>query len=57
MYYLRIYELWATEEDCVTLPGEYDFTSHALAYEEVKPYVGPGFLNAVNRYYQTQLWR
>ena len=50
MYWLRLYELKALS------------TGHPLAAEyfivgKWYDYVGPGFLNAVNRYYMDQIWR
>lgn len=45
MYWLRLYEHL-----------EYSH-GHKVAAFSIRPYVGPGFLNAVNRYYGYQVWR
>ena len=44
MFWLRIYEL-----------SQLEF-GHETAYWYIWRHVGPGFLNAVNRYYGWQVW-
>ena len=45
MFWLRIYEL-----------SQLEF-GHETAYYYMGQQVGPGFLNAVNRYYGYRVWR